>query len=105
MESLFRLFTAPALCVCVSQATAVTYSLCSSGPWAARAVLISTAGAQLRPAWRSEHIYVHVELTFSIFNQVSEAQEVSAAAGETKPHKIYGCVCVILAPEVYLLQQ
>lgn len=95
------------MCVCVSQAAAVTYSLCSSGPWAARAVLISSTGAQLRPAWHSEHIYVHVELTFSIFNQVSVAQELSAAAGETKPHKIDGdvCVCVILAPEVYLFQQ
>ena len=68
-------------CVC---AAAVTYSPCSSGPWVARAVLIFSAGAQLGPAWHSEPIYVHVELTFSIFNQVSVAQDVSAAASENK---------------------
>lgn len=81
------------VCTCLSQATAVTYSLCSWGPWAARAVLISSAGAQLRPAWHSEHIYVHVELTFSIFNQVSTARGSDSGSRETKLRTIYGCMC------------
>lgn len=40
------------------------------GPRAAGPVLIFRAGAQLCPAWHSPHIYLHVALTFSIFNQV-----------------------------------
>lgn len=58
------------------------------GQRAAWALLIFSVGAQLCPAWYSEHIYLHVALTFSIFNQVftellPNARGVTAVASDT----------------------